>query len=203
MWAEAQDVGRKVLESLGANRRCSKRRVAQSAYLPPKDYGIPGATHIVQRVVCVGAKRRKWCSGRGFNFIRTHEATITLVDTAPPSVQILQNTPLASGAWVRGEQLLNYTAADNVGVQVARAVIGGLERGAQSGMRPRAATTGPFARRSRAPTESGQIDVKTTELAAEGTQQLVVEAQDSAGNRAAISPQSRRGSTTRPRPAST
>ena len=82
-----------------ANSRCASAGRAQAAYLVG-EFKIPGATRIVQRVICKGKGRRDWCSARGLNYIRTKHATVELVDDVPPVVQILPDTPLAAGAWV-------------------------------------------------------------------------------------------------------
>ena len=47
-------------------------------------------------MVCVGSRKQKWCSGRGLNFIRTYQASIDIVDDIPPTVEIVQDTPLAT-----------------------------------------------------------------------------------------------------------
>jgi hypothetical protein len=169
-----------------ANSRCASVGRAQAAYVVG-DFKIPGATRIVQRVICKGKGRRDWCSARGLNYIRTRHATVELVDDVPPAVGILQDAPLATGAWVSGMQPLNYTAADNVGVQVARAVIAGRERGLHNRACVLAAPTGPFADPLPCPNGPGQIEVGTLELS-EGTQPLSVEATDASGNKAASSP---------------
>jgi hypothetical protein len=88
---------------------------------------------------------------------------------------------------VRGTQLLNYTASDNVGVQTARAVIGGRERGLHTRSCALATPTGPFAHPLPCPNGNGQIEVGTLELT-EGTQQLFVLATDAAGNSSASFP---------------
>ena len=44
---------------------CERRR-AQAAYVVG-DFKIPGATRIVQRVICRGKGQRDWCSARGLN----------------------------------------------------------------------------------------------------------------------------------------
>ena len=119
MWADAPWLKDAItLANVKANRRCPGAGKAQAAYLE-KNFDVSGAARIVQRVICKGKGRRDWCSARGLNYIRTRSARITLVDNQPPAVEILQDTPLATGAWVRGTQPLNYNAVDNVGVQRA------------------------------------------------------------------------------------
>ena len=114
-------------------------------------------------------------------------ATVEVVDNLPPAVQILPDTPLATGAWVRGTQPLNYTASDNVGVQARR---GDHRRRGASGCTTRACVlatpTGPFADPLPCPNGPGQIALRTSDLL-EGTQPVVVEAQDAAGNSAVSS----------------
>ena len=146
-------------------------------------FPLPNATEIVQQVVCVGTKRKPWCSARELNYIRTYAATVDVVDNLPPAVEILPDTPLATGAWVRGTQPLNYTASDNVGVQRGAAIIGGVEQAAHARAALLASPTGPFADPMPCPNGPGQISLRTANLL-EGTQPVVVQAQDAAGNTA-------------------
>ncbi|HWT31529.1 MAG TPA: hypothetical protein VN240_10955, partial [Propylenella sp.] len=186
MWAEVP--GRQIpIVNVKANRRCPSPGKAQAAYLVRSYKKVAGATKIVQRVICRGKGRRPWCSARGLNFLRTQWAEVRLVDNLPPSVAILPTTPLARGAWVSGTQPLAYTAFDNVGVHVARAVFGGRERGIHNRACALAGPAGPFAHPTPCPNGPGRIDVRTLELT-DGTQQLSVTAVDSAGNRAASGP---------------
>ena len=122
LWADAPDIQAIPIKNVRANRRCPRPARAQAAYDPPKTFDVPGATRIVQRVICVGADKRKWCSGRGLNYVRTYQATVVIADDIAPTVGILQDTPLAAGEWVSGTQPLNYTASDNAGVRSARAL---------------------------------------------------------------------------------
>ncbi len=93
---------------------------------PLKDFDFPGgATQIVQRTICLS---RRGCSVGRANYIRTEVANLTVQDEAPPTASIVPDTPLTRGEWVRGNQALNYTASDNVGVKRATAVIDGVER---------------------------------------------------------------------------
>jgi hypothetical protein len=187
MWASAPEYESFSLMNVKANSRCASAGRAQSAYFV-KNFDVPRATTIVQRVLCKGKGGRPWCSARGRNYIRTRSATVQLVDDLAPTVEILQDTPLASGAWVSGTQPLNYTASDNVGVQLARTFIGGRERGLHNRECLLAAPTGPFAHPLPCPNGPGQIIVRTHELAVEGSQQLIVSAQDAAGNNASSGP---------------
>jgi 5-hydroxyisourate hydrolase-like protein (transthyretin family) len=188
LWADAPGIPPITIKNVRANRRCPSPGRAQAAGYRAETFDVSGATRIVQRVVCVGKDRRNWCSGRGRNYIRTFTASVGIVDDLPPAVEILPDTPLATGAWVSGTQPLNYTASDNVGVRVARAVIGERERGVHARACVLASLTGPFADPLPCPNGPGQIIVRTHELPAEGTQQLAVEATDSAGNSAASVP---------------
>ncbi|HET7427698.1 MAG TPA: hypothetical protein VFJ50_11685, partial [Gemmatimonadales bacterium] len=108
-------------------------------------------------------------------------------DGQPPSATIAADTPLASGAWVAGNQRLNYAADDNVGVRLAQAVVGDGIGGVEQ--RPCALATpdGAYATGVPCPNGPGSIDV-TTKRFHEGTQELVVQAQDTAGNLGASAP---------------
>ncbi|CAA9475824.1 MAG: hypothetical protein AVDCRST_MAG67-414, partial [uncultured Solirubrobacteraceae bacterium] len=135
------------------------------------------ATRIVQRVICQG---KPTCSSHGKNFIRTLKADWRIADVRAPSVTITPGTPLADGAWVSGEQPLGYDAHDNVGVRTATAVT--TSKNASSDERTCAmATKEAFAMPELCPNGAGQITVNTRR-SDEGTQQLVVRAQDTAGN---------------------
>ena len=136
------------MKNVRANRRCPRKRRAQSAYYPVRTFDVSGASRIVQRVICVGNRTSKSCSARGANFIRTYKASVDVVDNTAPTASIIANTPLARGAWVSGYQPLNYTAADNVGVRSAQA-FSTVDRGeAPAAVRPRRA--GDRLRRARA-----------------------------------------------------
>ena len=77
LWADAPDIGTAIpIKNVRANRRCPTPGRAQAAGIRLQKYDVPGATRIVQRVVCVGAGKRKWCSGRGLNFMRTYQAYV-------------------------------------------------------------------------------------------------------------------------------
>src|SRR5207245_1923638 len=92
------------------------------------------------------------------------------------------DTPLANGAWVSGDQPLNYDAEDNVGVRAALATVGDQASGTDA--RPCSIATSDgssYATGAPCPNGPGTLTVKTTKLT-EGTQQLVVQAQDAAGN---------------------
>jgi hypothetical protein len=183
MWADAPDMQPITIKNVRANRRCPSPGRAQAAYDPPKDYNVAGATRIVQRIVCVGRHRGDWCSGRGRNYIRTYKASVGIVDDLLPSVEILPDTPLATGAWVSGTQPLNYTASDNVGIRLARALIDGHEHALHNRACLLAVPTEAFADPLPCPNGPGQMEVGTLRVT-DGTHQLVVEALDTAGNAA-------------------
>jgi hypothetical protein len=188
LFAEAPGLGYKPLYNLKANRRCASAGRAQAAKVKDTfNFPWPGVTRIVQQVMCKGTRERPWCSGRQLNYLRTKSATFDVVDDIAPTVEILQDTPLATGAWVRGTQPLNYTASDNIGVQLARAYFGGLEKAAHTRDCLLASPKGPFSAPLPCPNGPGQIQVSTLEHV-EGTQQLVVQAQDAASNTAFSAP---------------
>ncbi len=130
LWAGRPDGPPVPIKNVRANKGCPKRGLAQAAAWPrPRTYDIRGATRIVQRIVCLGKARKPYCSSRGLNYIRTFKAQATVVDVSRPAVTILKNNPFTQGQWVRGKQSVSYAALDNVGVKVARAVVGGLHEG--------------------------------------------------------------------------
>jgi hypothetical protein len=194
LWADAPDIRPVPIKNVRANRYCPSpplrgrtrqlRAVsppAQLLHVPSRVYRVTGATRIVQRVICVGDRKRKWCSARGRNYMRTYKASIGIVDNLPPAVAIMQNTPLARGAWVAGRQPLNYAASDNVGVRLARAFVAGRQRGSHDRPCTLGASVGSYLDPVPCPNGPGQIAVDTR-AALEGTQSLVVQAQDAAGN---------------------
>ena len=113
-----------------------------------------GATRIVQRTVCVGGSRKRFCSARSINRIQTFWAEATVADNSPPTVAVVQDNPFTQGAWVNGNQSVTYTVSDNVGVR----------RGPGSGAfrhdRPC-----DYTRTIPCTNDPGRIDVDTTKLA--------------------------------------
>jgi hypothetical protein len=137
-----------------------------------------GATQIVQRTIC---KSRHGCSATRPNYVRTTVANLTVDDVQPPTVSIVPDTPLARGEWVGGEQTVNYTASDNVGVQRATAMIGDLARERDvTRVCPFAVAEATYDQLIPCPNGPGRI-VVTTQRLPEGTQSLAVLAEDSAG----------------------
>ena len=128
-WATVPGSKSITLLNAKANRDCARTGRAQIAQAKHTEISIPGATAITQRIKCMGKGKQNWCSAKSANFIRTLQAVVLLKDVQAPAVQILGDTPLAAGAWVRGDQPLNYTASDNIGVERAQAVIGGVAQG--------------------------------------------------------------------------
>jgi hypothetical protein len=181
LYADAPDVKPIPIKNVRANQNCPKPSRAQAAGYRARTFVVNGATRIVQRVICVGASDRKSCSTRGANYIRTYKAQVGIADGQPPGVTILGDTPLARGDWVGGSQPLDYDAIDNVGVRMAQAVVGGLTGGSQQRSCALASPDGAFADGTPCPNGPGQISVDTNRFP-EGTQQLVVQGQDAAGN---------------------
>jgi hypothetical protein len=175
LWAGRPNARPVAIRNLVANHDCPAPLAPQAFGWPTaRTYNIEGATKIVQRVLCVGSRKRPYCSARSLNYIRTFRAQATVVDTSAPGVTITQDNPFTSGAWVRGAQTVSYAALDNVGVGFARALVGGrLYSGA-----PRACN---YAARVPCPNGTASIPVDTTKLD-EGTQPLVVRAFDAASN---------------------
>ena len=168
LWSERDGTTIGTIKNVRANHDCPERaHAAQTAGYKPRTYReeVAGATRIVQRVMCVGGDGRNWCSARAANYIATYYAKATIVDDEPPSaVNIIQDTPLARGDWVAGKsQPLNYVAADNTGVRLARALIGEHEGGTDA--RPCAlAAQGAFATPIPCPNDAPRtITVDTTQ----------------------------------------
>src|SRR5829696_1047477 len=210
LWAEDPNDSqvRFPIRNLRANRNCSNRRPARrpirsdvpqrladggpspETYWPEtrqvagygaREYRIPGATRIVQRVICLGDDEHKECSSRGVNYQSTYEAQARIEDVTPPAAMIFGDTPLARGEWVGGIQPLNYDASDNVGVRLASANASGQRGGSDQRPCSFAVPEEVFADRVPCPNGFGQIGVNTKSFV-EGTQALTVQAQDTAGN---------------------
>ena len=181
LYAEGPGIKPIPIKNVRANQHCPRRARAQAAGYRSRTFNVDGATRIVQRVICEGGGGRSSCSARGTNYIRTYQAEVGIADEQPPTATIAGDTPLATGAWVSGSQPLNYDAQDNVGVRHAT-VIGGDHVGRYD-QRPCALARpeGAFATGVPCPNGAGQITVDTRRLS-EGTQPLVVQAQDTAGN---------------------
>ena len=76
LYATAPGIKNKfTLKNVPANKFCPKPGRAQAAWVV-QPFPLPNATEIVQQVVCVGTKRRPWCSARELNYIRTYAATV-------------------------------------------------------------------------------------------------------------------------------
>jgi hypothetical protein len=175
LWADRPDGPPVSIKNVRANRGCPNHGRIQIAGWPaPNTYDVSGATKIVQRAVCVGAPKTPYCSAHSLNYIRTFKALATVVDASPPSVTIAQDNPFTRGEWVRGSQSVGYAAFDNVGVRVARAVVG--DKTGEDHLRGC-----NFALRIPCPSGSGAITVDTRRLP-EGSQPLLVQAEDAAAN---------------------
>ena len=116
--------------------------------------------------------------------------------------QILQDTPLATGAWVRGTQPLNYTASDNVGVR-ARASLSSAD--ATADIHDRACVTrcptGPFAAPVAVPERPGP-DRRSNRSSSPRERSSSSSRPGRGGEPSALGPGRRHGSTTRLRHAS-
>src|SRR3954447_4855821 len=129
VWASRPSGSAVLIKNVRANRGCPNHGEGQTAGWPSaRVYDIDGATKIFQRVLCVASSTKPYCSAHSVNYIRTFKARATVVDTSPPGVSIAQDNPFTRGAWVHGTQQVNYAALDNVGVRLARAVVGGRSR---------------------------------------------------------------------------
>jgi 5-hydroxyisourate hydrolase-like protein (transthyretin family) len=175
LWAGGPDGQPVPIKNVRANRRCPRPKFAQAAGWPrPRTYDIRGATKIVQRVVCVGSKKTPYCSSRGLNYIRTFKAQATVEDLSPPAVSILQDNAFTRGEWVSGVQNVTYEAWDNAGVRVVRPILGG------SALADTARAC-DYARAAPCSSGQGGVPVDTRGLG-EGTQSLLLQAEDAAGN---------------------
>jgi hypothetical protein len=175
LWAGKPDGQAVPIKNVRANRRCPRPKHAQAAgWTRTRTYDISGATKIVQRVVCVGSREAPYCSSRGLNYIRTFKAQATVEDFSPPAIGIVQDNAFTRGDWVRGLQSVTYGAWDNAGVRLVRPILGGVALGGTSrpcdSARPIPCTNGP-----------GTVSVDTGVLG-EGTQSLVLQAEDAGGN---------------------
>jgi len=197
LWADAPDTKPIPIKNVRANQHCPRPVRAQAAGYLSRTFDVSGATRIVQRVICLGDERRKACSSRGRNYVRTYQAEVGIVDITAPTATILGDTPLARGEWVRGVQPLNYDASDNVGVRTAKATAAGREGGSEQRACAFAVPQRTFAERVPCPSGPGQINVNTT-LFAEGTQPLLVQAHDTASNVADSAPTTARIDNTPP-----
>lgn len=184
LYAEGPDIKTIPIKNVRANQECPGRSpglTVQAAGYRSRTFNVNGATRIVQRVVCAGGDGRKSCSARSVNYIRTYKAEVGVADEQAPTATIAGDTPLAAGAWVGGNQPLNYSAEDNVGVRLAQAVAGERIGGFEQRPCSMARSDGAYASGVPCPNGAGHIAVQTSELL-EGTQELVVRAQDAAGN---------------------
>jgi hypothetical protein len=175
------------IRNFPANRNCARKDPGNS-YLQlsqlgqkykPHLFGMLGpATRIVQRTVCVGGSRKRFCSARSINRIHTWWAEATVADSSPPSVTIVQDNAFTQGAWVStGTQSIGYTASDNVGVK--RAEVGAFAHNRESSC--------DYTRTVPCNNDPGRVEVRTAEMP-EGSQPLVVRAIDTADNAATSLP---------------
>jgi 5-hydroxyisourate hydrolase-like protein (transthyretin family) len=125
-------------------------------------------------VVCVGSKKTPYCSSRGLNYIRTFKAQATVIDLSPPAVSIVQDNPFTRGEWVSGVQSVTYDASDNAGIRLVRPILANVPLGDA----PRACD---FTRQLPCTSGQGHVTVNTGALS-QGTQSLVLQAEDAAGN---------------------
>jgi hypothetical protein len=169
------------IRNFPANRHCARKDPGNS-YLQvsqlgqkyrPHLFGMLGpATRIVQRTVCVGGRRKRFCSARSINRIHTWWAEATVADGSAPSVAVAQDNAFTQGAWVSaGTQSVGYTVSDNVGVK--RAEVGAFEHNRESSC--------DYTRTVPCNNDPGRVEVKTADLR-EGSQPLVVRAIDTADN---------------------
>src|SRR5918992_4690519 len=174
LWAGRPDGQAVPIKNVRAKRRCPRPKHAQAAgWTRTRTYDISGATKIVQRVVCVGSREAPYCSSRGQNYIRTFKAQAVVEDLSPPAIGIVQDNAFTRGEWVSGMQSVTYDAWENSGVRLVRPILGGVAL--PDSFRPCDSarlipcTNGP-----------GSVLVDTSVLG-EGTQSLVLQAEDAGG----------------------
>jgi hypothetical protein len=179
LWAQGPAVGKINIRNYLPGARCRGR-------IPPPNSGsatanVAGATMIIVRVQCWGSPRGSSCSARGSNYYRLKQAEAVVADPVPPSVSV-DPLGIASAEWVAAGTVVRYEASDNVGVRSATAYKGGTAGGSDD-TRPCtfAVPDGAFATMTPCPNGPGLIEVNVANLP-EGSQPLVVTAQDVAGN---------------------
>jgi hypothetical protein len=181
LYADGPGMNAIPIKNVRANQHCPRAGHAQTAGYRARTFNVDGATRIVQRVICEGGGDTRFCSARGSNYLRTYKAQAGVVDSQPPTAAIVPDTPLAQGAWVSGSQPLDYQASDNVGVRMAQAMVSGQATSSDQRSCLLATPSGAFADGVPCPNGPGRINVDTSRVL-EGTQPLVVQAQDTAGN---------------------
>jgi hypothetical protein len=161
-----------ILKSLQAGRACPPARSGvQAANVPRRHwYPLGGATKIVQRVVC---RSSRGCSAARVNSAQTYKASVLVADDSQPAVRTLGGG-LASGHWVRGNQLVRFYAADNVGIRAAQLSLDGVPYAGDL----RACN---FAAPVPCPNGSGSISLSTQRLR-DGLHTSGLRVVDSAGN---------------------
>jgi hypothetical protein len=187
LYAEGPGIKAVPIRNVRANRGCPGHSGVQAAGYQSRTFNVTGTTRIIQRVICQGGDGYRSCSSDGRNYIRTYKAEVGIADNQPPTATIAPDAPLATGAWVSGTQPLNYDAEDNVGVRLAEAVFGADVGGSDSRSCSLATPQGEYATGVPCANGVGHLSVRTTQLH-EGTQQLAVRVQDTAGNVATSTP---------------
>jgi len=182
LYAEGPGIKPVPVKNFRANQGCPKPGRAQAAGYKSRTFSVSGATRVVQRVICVGTRQRRSCNARHNNYLQTYKATATITDTSGPAVGIIADTPLTQGAWVNGNQALNYDATDNVGVRAAHALLDGQQVGDNPRPCVLADNAGTFGATQPCANGRGQIRVNTTAALTEGSHALQVQAEDTAGN---------------------
>ncbi|MEJ7715441.1 MAG: hypothetical protein WKF40_06940 [Thermoleophilaceae bacterium] len=116
LYSATPDGKLKALRNFRAYRRCPRKGGAQvlAASSRTTKESTPGATRIVQRIVCQ-AKAGSRCSSRRANYIKLRAAEASIEDYTPPSVRILGGEFVRGGSM--GSGLVEYSASDNVGVR--------------------------------------------------------------------------------------
>lgn len=185
LFAELLDGDVHLIKYKRANRQCERPRsgaraaaTTMNVVYKKSNFDPVPARRIVQRVIC---RAPKTCSARGRNYVRTLEAELRIVDAQPPTATIMPDTPLATGAWVRGVQPLSYDARDNVGVKLASAFLADRDLGSHKRVCPPATDDGAFANPVPCPSGAGTLSADTR-IVDDGTRPLILRAEDAAKN---------------------
>ena len=180
LYAEGPGIKPIALKNVRANQRCPRRARAQAAGYRSRTFNVDGATRIVQRDL--PGRRRAPLVLRARGQLHPHLPGRVRHRRRPAADRDDRcDTPLATGVWVGGSQPLNYAADDNVGIRQAtvdrRGQVGRWRPPSVALARPEGCSR-PGCRVSqwRRADHGGHAPLN------EGTQALVVQAQDTAGN---------------------
>ena len=192
VWASRPDGPPVPIKNVRANQRCPRRGNAQAAgWAKRRTYDVNGSNKIVQRIICVGKRgapilleprRELHPDLRGARHGGRREPT---GHPDPPE------QPVHAGAVGERESDGEYDAADNVGVRLAQAVVGGLVQAGHA--RPC-----DFTRMRPVPERSRRDPKSTPASSRRDLKPLALQALDSAGNAGPQAPSPFASTTLRP-----